>query len=190
MSVSPPKQDVYKELVSLDPSKAKRVDNIGPCVLKFCALGLYKPIYHIFKLSLSRQELPKDWRTHCIIPIFKSGDKTFVTNYRPISLLCNVSKVLERIIYDRVVDHVMLSIPMSQFGFVKGRSTVQQLLAVFHDIYSAVDLRLEVDTIYFDIRKAFDSQTETHWILRGPTKLVLLVSPWSQSICTYQLSLI
>ena len=79
--------DVYRELTQLDPNKAAGIDGIGPMILKHCALGLYKPIPHIFKLSLSTHSFPTEWYTHLIVPIFKNGDRTQVNNYRPISLL-------------------------------------------------------------------------------------------------------
>ena len=66
--------DVFDALSSLDSSKAMGMDGIGPKVLKQCALALYKPIHHLFLLSLSQHYLPTDWRTHLIIPVFKSGN--------------------------------------------------------------------------------------------------------------------
>ena len=56
-------------------------------VLRHCAIALYQPLYHLFNLSLTQHYLPVEWRTHLIKPIFKSGDKGSIRNYRPISLL-------------------------------------------------------------------------------------------------------
>ena len=89
--------DVFNALVSLDPTKSMGIDGIGPSLLKHCAVPLYQVLFHLFSLSLSQHYFPKDWRIHQIKPIFKSGDKTLVKDYRPISLLSCVSKVLERI---------------------------------------------------------------------------------------------
>ena len=75
--------DVFDALSSLDSSKAMGIDEVGPKILKHCALALYKPIHHLFLLSLSQHYLPNDWRTHLIITVFKSGDKSSVRNYRP-----------------------------------------------------------------------------------------------------------
>lgn len=91
--------DVLEALYDLDPSKAKGIDGIGPNVLKHCALALYQPLHHLFNKSLVDHCLPTEWRIHNITPIFKSGDRACVSNYRPISLLCCASKVLERIIF-------------------------------------------------------------------------------------------
>ena len=89
--------EVFEALSSLDTTKAMGVDGIGPKILKHCTLALFKPLHHLFLLSLSQHCLPKDWRSHLIIPVFKFGDKSSVRNYCPISLLCSVSKVLEKL---------------------------------------------------------------------------------------------
>ena len=70
-------------------------DGIGPSLLTFCALPLHKPLHHLFPLSLSQHYLPQDWRVHLIKPIHKSVNKTSIENYRPVSLLSSISKVLE-----------------------------------------------------------------------------------------------
>ena len=95
--------DVFRALRSLDPSKAMGHDGISPKLLKNCALALYQPLHHLFSMTLSQNYLPSEWRTHLIKPVFKSGDRNSVRNYRPISLLCVVSKVLERLVYDGIV---------------------------------------------------------------------------------------
>ena len=75
--------------------KTMGIDEVGPKILNHCTLALYKLINHLLLLSLSQDYLPNDWQTHLIIPVFKSGDKSSVRNYRPISLLRIISKVLE-----------------------------------------------------------------------------------------------
>ena len=91
-------------LRSLDETKAMGYDGISPKLLKQCALSLYQPLHYLFSLSLSQSYLPLEWRTHLIKPIFKSGDKN---SYRPISLLSVVSKVLERLVYNGMVDFIV-----------------------------------------------------------------------------------
>ena len=93
-------------LASLDATKSMGIDGIGPRVLKHCATALCAPLHHLFSLSLSKHTLPEEWRIHLITPIFKSGDKSEVNNYRPISLLCSASKVLESLIYDKIIDFI------------------------------------------------------------------------------------
>ena len=106
-------------------------DGISTKLLKNCALALYQPLHHLFSSSLLQNCLPSEWRTHLIKPIFKSCNRNSVRNYRPISLLSVVSKVLESLVYNGIVDFVTNSISVHQFGFLRGRSTLQQLLIFF-----------------------------------------------------------
>ena len=149
-------QDVYTELCKLNPSKAMGIDGISPKILKFCALGLYEPIHHVFKLSLCIHEIASDWKTHCIVPVFKAGDRSSVKNYRPISS-CIVSKVLERIVFDCISVSILQSISTNQFGFFPLRSSVQQLLIYVSEIHLSLQSKAYLDSIYVDISKAFDS---------------------------------
>ena len=91
-------------------------------------------------------------------PSFQTLDpplKTSVKNYRPISLLCiNVSKVLEDLIYVKMIGTVAKCITPCQFGFQSNSSTLQQLLLYHHQLITSKD---EVDVVHIDFRKAFDS---------------------------------
>ena len=78
---------MHEVLSSLDPSKAPGPDGISPSVFKYCALALTPPLYILFTKSIQSCELPRQWKLHLIIPVHKSGDKSDVRNYRPISLL-------------------------------------------------------------------------------------------------------
>ena len=77
-------------------------------------------------------------------------------NYQPISLLSNASKVLERLIFDKLIGHVTKSISSLQHGFTKNCSTLQQMLMFLDEI---TNVPAQIDVIYFDISKAFDSVT-------------------------------
>ena len=83
--------------------------------------------------------------------MFKSGDKHSVANYRPISLLYCVSKVLEHL------NFVLPKISVAQFGFLRDRSCLQQLLLFLHNIHKAFDSKSWLDAVYLDISKTFDS---------------------------------
>ena len=150
-------QDVYAVLHSLDCKKAKGVDLIGPMVLKQCADALCSPIHHLFDVSLSSSQLPTEWCTHLITPVFKAGDRSLVKNNRPISLLCSTSKVLERLVFNHVANHVAGYIASCQFGFMKGRSSQQQLLIMLNKIHSDLEDKMCSDVVYLDFKKAFDS---------------------------------
>ena len=113
------------EVCSLFPHlhlKATGVDGIGPRILKSCSCALSEPLFYLFQVSLLSAQLPSEWTIHRISPVFKSGERiSLVSNYRPVSLLCSVSKVLECLVYDKVVDFLSDSISLSQFGFQRGK---------------------------------------------------------------------
>ena len=149
--------DVYQALASLDPSKSPGIDGIGPNILKHGALALHIPIHHLFKLCMTHCSIPSEWKIHKITPIFKTGKRDHVNNYRPISLLSCVSKVLERVIYDKIFAFVTQQISMSQFGFLRSHSSLQQLLMFVNGIINSVEDKRSYHVIYLDFKKAFDS---------------------------------
>ena len=118
--------------------------------------ALYYPLYHLFIKCLANSTLPSKWQ-HTIIPIYKSGDCAAVNNYRPISLLCIVSKVLERLVYDKTMPFLLQSLTAVQFGFLPNRSALQQLLLVTNTVHKALNANKGVDIIYLDFKKVFDS---------------------------------
>ena len=151
-------EDTFLALSSCDPSKAMGGDGIPPMILKHAASALAEPVHHLFSLCLTKSYLPAEWRCHHITPIHKSGDRSTITNYRPISLLSCLSKILERLVFDKTYDFIVkTSISNSQFGFVRNRSTLHQLLLYSEFLHNAYDNRQQVDSIYLDIRKAFDT---------------------------------
>ena len=149
--------DVYKALSDLDPTKAFGCDNVHPRVLKHCAVALTEPITHLCDSSIKNQCIPDEWKLHKICPIPKKGDLTLVKNYRPTTLLPIVSKVLERIVYNKIIPFIRPLLSEHQFGLLKNRSCLKQLLVSFAQIFHNVNQGLQTDAIYFDFQKAFDS---------------------------------
>ena len=110
----------------------------------------------IFNKSPQLGSLPSDWKLASGVPVQKKGAKDHVENYRPISLFPVVSKVFERCALNRFMDHLYHVISPKQHGFWIGRSCVTNLLEAFDHIGSLLDSGSRVDTIYFDMSKAFD----------------------------------
>lgn len=112
----------------------------------------------LFQYSLDTGKLPKDWKTAHVIPVFKSGNKNSLHNYRPISLTCVSCKLLEHIIASQIMQYLVNSklIFSNQHGFQRGRSCESQLFELVTDLHHSVHSTHPIDAIFIDFAKAFD----------------------------------
>lgn len=147
--------DVLNIILSLDSNKASGLDGISVKMLKETALTVSPILTAIFNHSISTGTVPDCWKTSLITPIPKQGDPSDPHNYRPISLLPVVSKVLERVIFDKLCDQ--LSISDRQWGFLPGRSTTGAILLATQEWHSHLEKGSEIQAVFFDLQKAFDS---------------------------------
>lgn len=151
--------EIYDILIKSKPIRNTSPDNISWIFLKNCALPLAHPIACLFRLSLSSGKLPSIWKHSDIRPLFKKGDSSIVANYRPISLTCTLCKILERILKDHLENYFSENniIPEQQYGFTKLKSVASQMIETLDDWSNALDNKMSIDVVYFDIRKAFDN---------------------------------
>ncbi len=114
---------------------------------------------HIINLSLSHGIIPDEMKIARVIPIFKAGDQAVITNYRPVSILPCFSKILEKVIYKRLLNYVndLGIFCNNQYGFRKGHSTSLALIDLFDNISSAIDRKEHSVGIFLDLSKAFDT---------------------------------
>ena len=112
----------------------------------------------VLNRSLEQRYFPNSWKEANVLPIFKKDEKSLPSNYRPISLLCQAEKVMERCIHKYLYSYVISNQILTplQSGFVPGDSTTCQLLHTYHMFCEAVDNGKEVRTVFCDISKAFD----------------------------------
>ena len=127
-------------------------------LLKQCASSLYCPISIIAQSSFNAGIFPKLWKLANVVPLHKKGDKNCKSNYRPIALLSNVSKVLERLVYNAFYDHCSKNKLLSSknSGFKKGDGAINQMICMTDKIYKALDNGKNVAMVFLDISKAFD----------------------------------
>ena len=146
-------------LLALDTNKASGADGISAKMLRETAHSITPAVTKLFNISLTLGKLPADWKHALITPIPKSTEMTAVSNYRPISLLPLLSKVLERHVHSLLLKHLYDNDPISsaQFGFLKGRSTTGALVSAVNDWHTHLDNGLDICVVFFDLRKAFDS---------------------------------
>ena len=148
--------EVQTILESLDVTKATGPDGIPAKLLKETASVIAPSLCELFNKSLHTGTLPQEWKDANIVPVFKKGDPEHTENYRPISLLSQVSKVLERCVLNNLKGQLYIKINKCQHGFISGKSCTSNLLEVLDHIGSLLDNGEQVDVIYMDMSKAFD----------------------------------
>jgi len=138
---------------SLDPN------GISMKVLKKLEGLIAKPLLYIFNKSLQTSIYPNKFKKAKIVPIFKEGNPELTTNYRPISLLCNFSKIFEKIVHTRLSKHLESQnfLSTDQFGFRKAHSTTHPMTHLLNYAFEAFNSRKHVAAIFCDLSKAFDT---------------------------------
>ncbi len=144
---------------SLKRKKATGLDDIPAYLLKDCANVIAKPLTHIINSSLTTGVFPTDWKLSKLIPIPKSKPYNRIENYRPISVIPAIAKVIEKLVYRQLSTYLENNnlLDESQFGFRKGRST-ELAAALFTDnVKRKVDEGKLVGAVFIDLTKAFDT---------------------------------
>ena len=149
---------VKEKLQKLRSDKAPGPDKVHPHILKSFADVLSKPLTIIFNQSLSQKNLPSIWKTGNITAIFKKGDKSLPQNYRPVQLTCIICKIIETIITEAILLHLIMNNleDLHQHGFTRGKSTATNLIQALNVWSEALSHGIPVDVIYLDYEKAFD----------------------------------
>ena len=192
--------DLIKILIT---NKAVGEDLISHLVLKRTSESISKPLCLLFNKSLQECTFPSLWKNAIVMPLFKKGDSNIPSNYRPISLLSCIGKLMERAVYKHLYNHFIAHnlIYCKQSGFLRGHSTVYQLIDIFDQIARSIDDKKLNCMIFCDISKAFDrvwhrgllfklkqngiSGNILHWIesyLSNRTQKVFVGSAKSQSL--------
>ena len=151
-------KDVRKLLQHLKLDKATGPDLIPTRVLKECSAELASPLCRLFDLCYSHGVFPSQWKTASVTPIHKRDSKSDPTMYRPISLLSNISKIMEGVVQKQLQRHLLSNnlISNRQFGFRPGHSTADLLNILSQKWNNFLDHSDEVCVIALDIKGAFD----------------------------------
>ena len=151
--------DGYDAITSLEPKKNLDINELSVFFVSKFKNEISKPLHHIFKLSFSSGYVPYQLKIAKVVPVFKSGDKKVMDNYRPISLLNVFSKIFEKIVASRLnlyLDNNKL-LNTHQFGFRKKHSTTHPLIKFNNFLAKANNEKQFAVSIFCDLRKAFDT---------------------------------
>ena len=152
-------EEIIKHIKGLKSRSSYYCSNISNIVLKRMAYLVSVPLAFIFNLSFQSGTFPSAFKKSIVVPLHKGGDKTLLTNHRPISLTLPLSKILEKCLKTRIVSFLELNniISKNQYGFQAGKSTDDALLNLTNLISQKLDEGFYVLGVFLDIKKAFDS---------------------------------
>ena len=131
-------------------------DGIPIAVYSCCAAALAEPLCGIFNKSFEQGIFPMIWKQSFMFPVFKTGDRRNVRNYRGITSLSGASKLFEIIVSNAVLNCTKTYISTDQHGFMPGRSVSTNLLDFTSTCVTAMEDKAQTDAVYTDLKAAFD----------------------------------
>jgi len=129
--------DIIRLINNLNREKACGIDKITNNMLKISAQSISPVLTLLFNRLMEHSTFPNIWKLGIVTAIYKKGDKSDPSNYRPITLLNTISKLFERVLYESLYAHLIENnlIYYLQSGFLRGNSTTDQLLAICSNIF-------------------------------------------------------
>ena len=159
-SASPTNQNEIESIVlSFNSKSSSGYDSIPMSIVKASISSISPALELVINSSIASGCFPNALKLAKVCPVFKSGVKTEITNYRPISILSCFSKLLEKIMYLRLLDYLNHNniLTHSQFGFRKNHSTQMALLTLYDKIASAANNHDYAVGVFINLSKAFDT---------------------------------
>jgi hypothetical protein len=151
-------EHVLKVIKKFKPKNSCDIHGVSTKMIKYVGPEIAVPLAHIFNLSLNSGQFPSSLKLCRVIPIFKSGDSLNCDNYRPISLLSSISKVLEKIVTEKLVYHLNSNdlLYQHQYGFLSKKLTEHNLMQIIDYITTALNDGMYCIGVFLDLKKAFD----------------------------------
>lgn len=133
-------------------------DGIPPGALRDGISALITPLTCLINRTFREAKFPCSWKEGKIIPVFKKGDRKLMSNYRPISILPSLSKIVESIVKDQIMNHMEYVglIPPEQHGYRQNRSTSTAIMELLHHWGEAKNKRMTTSVTSYDLSAAFD----------------------------------
>lgn len=155
ISISP--ESVLSILSTMDTNKGSGFDGVSSYFLRQCAEILAEPLSAIFSQSIKNGHYPVALKIGQVTAIYKTGNRSNVTNYRGVNVLPNIAKVFERVLYNQLKLYIAPQISESQHGFLSNRCIETNLMEFTLRAHQAFEVGAQLDVFYADISKAFDS---------------------------------
>lgn len=149
--------DVFHRLLALKGEWSIGPDGLSGHFLYELRAVLALPLWTLFRRSLDEGSFPSMLKFSSITPIFKSGNRNIVSNYRPIAIQSHISKIFDSLVLSSIQPSINSILMEEQHGFRPGRSTTTCNLVFSNYVYNSFQNRSQVDVIYTDFKKAFDS---------------------------------
>ena len=151
--------DEVKNIIRSLKNSSAGHDEFPTFVGKLCVDSYIEPLTSLINYSLKTGVFPSELKLARMVPIFKAGDSSALTNYRPISVLTFFAKVFEKIVYNKLLNFISDNNILydHQYGFRKGRSTQQAIITLVDKITKSQDIGDIVITLLIDLKKAFDT---------------------------------
>jgi hypothetical protein len=151
--------EVFNTILALKSKKSSGYDGISNRILKHCATVISKPLSHICNFSLTKGIFPDRCKYALVLPVYKKGERTDRSNYRPISLVLALSKVMEILMYNRLNQHLNTNdiIAPEQYGFRRGKNIDNAIFTLTNTIVNAINKKQVIAGLFCDLSKAFDS---------------------------------
>src|ERR1700743_1447776 len=151
--------ELYNIIINLNNFKSSACDCMSHFLIKECRNDIIHPLLYIINLSLDSGSFPTGLKRSKIMPLFKGGDSTMMSNYRPIALTSPIAKILERVMFNRVSNYLnhYNMLYEYQFGFRKCYSTSLAVTDIVNMIESELACKNYVLGVFLDLKKAFDT---------------------------------
>jgi len=149
---------IEKIIKLLKPKNSSGYDGISTKLIKLSSLFISTPLTYIVNKSLFSGTFPDCMKYAVVKPLFKKGDKSKTSNYRPISILSSFSKIPEKVMFNQLQNHLNIHkiLAEEQFGFRSDLTTNSAIYKLVNETLSALNNKLMVGGIFFDLEKAFD----------------------------------
>jgi hypothetical protein len=159
LTLPPTDENEIRNIInSLKPKTSAGVDEISAKILKHCSGALTKPLVTITNLSFMQGHFPSNLKISKVYPKHKNSSKSEIKNYRPISLVSTFSKVIEKVVLKRLINHCKQqnNLTEKQHGFTKGKSTTTAIIELVEFAIDNLEKKNFVTAIMLDFSKAFD----------------------------------